>query len=267
MGQASRLPYVFARAQDRADSSAVLSYNERMPLRDHFHPPLSLQRHWHAFHNAWATYIASYFNERLPPGYFAEPNVQFGIAIDVAAFDGGVTDDQNGSGSHQGQWTSPAPQQTITLTATTDIVEVRVFRQDGGPILAGAVELVSPANKDRQAHREAFVQKCATYVREGIGLVIVDVVTSRGGSLHRDLLNQLGDTSTPPLGELYASAYRPIQRAREMQLDIWYELLEVQQPLPTLPLWLLGDVCLRLDLDATYERTCREQRIADLPGS
>jgi hypothetical protein len=25
----------------------------------------------------------------------------------------------------------------------------------GGPVLAGAVELVSPANKDRPAHREA----------------------------------------------------------------------------------------------------------------
>jgi hypothetical protein len=57
------------------------------PLQDHFHPPLSIRRHWHAFHNAWATYIASDLNRRLPEGYFAEPNVQFGIEIDVAAFE------------------------------------------------------------------------------------------------------------------------------------------------------------------------------------
>ncbi len=46
-----------------------------MPLHDHFRPPLSVQRHWHAFHNSWATYISSQINERLPPGYFAEANV------------------------------------------------------------------------------------------------------------------------------------------------------------------------------------------------
>lgn len=49
-----------------------------MPLLDHFHPPLSQHRHWHAFHNAWATYIAEELNLNLPRGYFAEPNVQFG---------------------------------------------------------------------------------------------------------------------------------------------------------------------------------------------
>ena len=48
-----------------------------MVLQDHFHPPLSLRRHWHSFHNAWATYIASDLNSKLPEGYFAEINVQF----------------------------------------------------------------------------------------------------------------------------------------------------------------------------------------------
>src|SRR2546423_13564027 len=58
-----------------------------MALRDHFRPPLSVRRHWHAFHNAWATYISSDLNRLLPEGYFAEANVQFGIEIDVATFE------------------------------------------------------------------------------------------------------------------------------------------------------------------------------------
>ena len=58
-----------------------------MVLQDHFRPPLSIRRHWHAFHNAWATYISSDLNQRLPEGYFAEANVQFGIEIDVATFE------------------------------------------------------------------------------------------------------------------------------------------------------------------------------------
>jgi hypothetical protein len=28
-----------------------------------------------------------------------------------------------------------------------------------------------------------------------------------------------------------------------------------------MPLWLRGDICLPLDLNASYEITCREQRI------
>ena len=57
-----------------------------MPLLDHFHPPLSERRHWHSFHNSWATYLSSRLNALLPAGYFAEANVQFGVEIDVAAF-------------------------------------------------------------------------------------------------------------------------------------------------------------------------------------
>ena len=57
-----------------------------MVLQDHFRPPLSVRRHWHACHNAWATYISSDLNQRLPEGYFAEPNVQLGIEINGAAF-------------------------------------------------------------------------------------------------------------------------------------------------------------------------------------
>lgn len=37
-----------------------------MPLLDHIHPPLSLRRHWHSFHNAWATYLSADINRRLP---------------------------------------------------------------------------------------------------------------------------------------------------------------------------------------------------------
>lgn len=226
-----------------------------MPLRDHFRPPLSLMRHWHAFHNAWATYIAAFLNERLPTGYFAEPNVQFGIEIDVAAFEA------NGHGSDTQSWSPPAPVQVLNLPATTDIVEILVFHQQGGPTLAAAIELVSPANKDRPAHREAFVQKCATYVREGVGLIVADVVTERTSALHAQLIETLGGRASAVAAELFAASYRPVMRESVQQLDVWHDVLAVGQELPTLPLWLRGDVCLPLELGATYERTCREQRL------
>ena len=184
-------------------------------LQDHFHPPLSMRRHWHAFHNAWATYIAAALNQSLPEGYFAEPNVQFVIEIDIAAFEEAKADgaEENVVSLPTGfNWVPPEPVLTIPLTLVTDTIEITVFNNEAGPVLAGAIELVSPANKDRAGQRDAFVSKCATYLQQGIGLVIVDVVTSRRGNLHSELLARLGATQTADTDELYASAYHPIER-------------------------------------------------------
>ena len=138
-----------------------------MPLLDHFRPPLSEYRHWHSFHNSWATAISSQLNALLPDGYFAEANVQFGIEIDVAAFDA-----------------PPPPAASYPVEYPESLVEVRVFGRLGGPELAGAVELVSPANKDRPAHRVALANKCAAYLQAGVGLALVDVVTERSAQLN-----------------------------------------------------------------------------------
>jgi hypothetical protein len=226
-----------------------------MPLQDHFHPPLGARRHWHAFHNAWATYLASDLNRRLPEGYFAESNVQFGIEIDVAAFE------ESAPGPAE-SWQPPRPLHTIPFALATDTVEVLLFRGEGGPTLAGAVELVSPANKDRPAQRDTFVAKCLTYLNQGVGLVVVDVVTTRRANLHNELLARLSAPAASHLdAELYATAYRPVERDGQPSLDLWQETLAVGAALPTVPLWLPGALCLPVELEATYERTCQEQRV------
>jgi hypothetical protein len=233
-------------------------------LQDHFRPPLGARRHWHAFHNAWATYISSDLNRQLPEGYFAEPNVQFHIEIDVAAYQEGNLPMNPGSplGPVPDGWTAPAPTQTIPLPLITDIIEVLVFDREGGPNLAGAIELVSPANKDRPDHRDAFITKCAAYLQQGLGLVLVDVVTGRRFNLHDALLNRLGTEAAISLAvELYATSYRPVDRDEQPSLDIWQESLAIGSALPSIPLWLRGALCLQVDLGATYDRTCREQRI------
>ena len=90
----------------------------------------------------------------------------------------------------------------------------------------------------------------------------MDVVTGRRANLHEDLLARLHAPDMVPLAaDLYAVAYRPVKHAGQPSLDIWQESLAVGRPLPTLPLWLPGNLYVPVDLDATYERTCREQRI------
>jgi hypothetical protein len=229
-----------------------------MPLHDHFRGELAKRRGWTSFHTAWATYIAEDLNERLPPGYYAGPYSRYEIEIDVATWseaDNAVN--QPGAG-----WTPSAPQAVAPFIATTDEVEVRIFRNEGGPVLAGAVELVSPANKDRPETREAFVSKCRGYLDQGAGVLLVDIVTERKANLHRLLLERVAPSaSRGDDSDLYTAAYRPLRQDKETSLAIWYESMALGQSLPTMPLWLRGAVCVSMGLEQTYETTIRRQRI------
>ncbi len=44
-------------------------------------------------------------------------------------------------------------------------------------------------------------------------------------------------------------------------MDNWYHPLEIGQALPTLPVWLKEAWAISLDLEASYEETCRTLRI------
>jgi hypothetical protein len=235
-----------------------------MPLLDHFRPPLVPYRHWHSFHNGWAARIAADLNQRLPKGWFAEPNVLFGIEVDVATFEDTRHSDSEGGAppppSTDG-WVPPAPVFSTPFEPTTETVEISIFNSEAGLTLTGAIELVSPGNKDRPASREAFVSKCQTYLRQGVGLVVVDAVTTHHAQLHQELLARLA-APHPAFGEpLYAAAYRLVEREGHHGLDVWQEALALGAALPTMPLWLRPGLCLPVNLNATYEQTCLEQRI------
>ena len=226
-------------------------------LLDHFHPPLKGVRHWEAFHSSWASNLAAELNRILPTDWFAEPTVHFGIQVapDVAAWDGSTSNTAIAS------WSPEAPTLTLDFLLTTDIVQVDIFHQTSGPVLAGAIELVSPSNKDRPDAREAFVGKCASLLHEAIGLVVVDVVTDRHANLHNDLMSHLGGTGDSAPG-LYACAYRPTSRDDHPVLDIWHRRLTIGGELPTLPLSLKDGPCVPVDLQKTYMQTRENHRLS-----
>jgi len=245
-----------------------------MPLLDHFHPPLSERRAWEGFHTAWLSYISEALNRVLPAGYFAEEEGHAGanVEIDVATFHSPDPAEAaaapewaaGGVGVAAAPWVVPAAAATVPV-AFADDFEVRVIAERGGRRLVAAVELVSPANKDRPETRRAFATKCASYLHQGVGVVVVDVVTDRHADLHDEIVSRLGSPGAARLpggGRLAAVAYRPIRRDERDEIDIWPEPLAVGRPLPTLPLWLDAVTYARLDLDATYADTCRRRRIA-----
>jgi hypothetical protein len=134
-----------------------------------------------------------------------------------------------------------------------------------GPTLVAAIELVSPGNKDRPEARQAFAIKCGAYLQRGIGLVVVDIVTSRHANLHDELMALLGQgagLAFPTSPPLYATAYRPDHRQNRNEVDLWRETLTLGQPLPTLPLAVRGLGCVPIDLEKTYSESIHRGRIA-----
>jgi hypothetical protein len=227
-----------------------------MPLRDHFHAPLTNRTSWEGLHGGWPMVIVQHLVGRLPTRYVAEPRVHSGaqVEIDVATFE------SDGA----------APPAANSFAVETDLLdtdeyEVHVYDVERGRKLVAAVEIISPANKDRLEHRRAFVGKCEALLRKGVCVAIVDLVTSRHFNLYAELL-ELIDQSDPSLGSplpaIYAAACRWIERDRKRILETWSHALKIGQLLPTLPLWLAENFSVPLELEASYEDTCRVLRIA-----
>jgi hypothetical protein len=238
-----------------------------MPLLDHFRPPLSQRRHWDSFHGAWAEAIATTLNQSLLPERFvAEARVKLGgqVEIDVATFaeSGGALVPESGGVA---TWAPPKPVATASLAfQDPDVFEVQVLSEEEGPRLVAAIELVSPANKDRPANRRMFAVKCASYLHSGVSVMIVDVVTQRTGNLHAELLDLLQvHVRTPGQGadDLYAAAHRAVATSQGLLLETWAHPLDVGAALPTLPLWLEPGFCLPLNLEASYQAACGARRI------
>ena len=59
----------------------------------------------------------------------------------------------------------------------------------------------------------------------------------------------------------YAVTCRGRKVGNVPRFESWAYPLIVGQPLPTLPLWLTEDLAVSLDLEASYEDTCRVFRI------
>ena len=238
-----------------------------MPLLDHFHLPLKLSHPWTGVHGAWATAIAQQLNQDLPPDYYAVPLVSLGgqIEIDVATLEESSAENASAAPIATATWALPKP----ALAGPVDFVhfqqfEVQVLRDFGGPQLRAAIEIVSPANKDRPNARRVFAIKCANYLRQGISLIVIDIVTERRANLHAELVQILDLSSVfawQSQTSLYALAYRPFLRAGEHILEIWPETLSVGAPMPELPLWLEADYCLPVQLEEAYVTACEGLRI------
>ena len=242
-----------------------------MPLRDHFRPPLADTASWEELHGGWPMVIVQQLRTILPPGYVAGPKVHAGaqVEIEVAAYERTEALVASAAGEEHGGvatavWVAEPAVRVETELPEYDEYEVRVYDAQRGRRLVAAVEIVSPANKDRPENRAIFVAKCVALLQKGVAVTVVDLVTVRHFNLYADLLALIGQAD-PALGaeppHLYAASCRWRRKGKRELLEAWSNALVLKQPLPTLPLWLAPDRVVPLDLEPSYEKACDDLSI------
>lgn len=247
-----------------------------MPLRDHFRPPVSKRSSWEGFHGLWPAVIVQQLAPKLPEGYVAEPRVHLGALyeIDLCAFESDLDEEPSDDGHRRSgnggvataTRTAPAPSFTVETEFPDEYAyEVLIFDLERDRRLVAAIEIVSPANKDRPDSRHLFVAKCANLLRKDVCVSVVDLVTIRRFNLYGELLTLMKTRDpafhpTPP--PTYAATCRKATAEGKTWLQTWSFPLAIGQPLPTaLPVWLTEDLHVMLDLEASYEATCGPLKI------
>ncbi len=241
-----------------------------MPLRDHFRPPVSKKSSWEGFHGMWPASIVQQLRKQLPPGFVAEPRVHLGtlMEIDVGALESEdaprikSSSDADNGGVATAAWTGAPPVVAVDTDPPEEYeYEVRIFDVERDRQLVAAIELVSPANKDRPESRDAFVAKCAALLRKGVAVSVVDLVTIRRFNLYAQLMAFVGHADQTMSAEeppIYAASCRWVTKGARARLEAWSHTLVVGEPLPTLPLWLSEERVVPLHLEQSYEQACHD---------
>jgi hypothetical protein len=244
-----------------------------MPLRDHFRPPVEKRHSWDELHGGWPMVIVQKLFPQLPDGYVAVPGVHLGTAfeIDVSPYEHDEPVAARKPGVSSGVAVARRAPAQPTLTMETELpdqdeYEVRIYDERHGRRWVAAIELISPANKDRPESRRAFVGKVAALLQRNVCVSLIDVVTIRDFNLYADVLEFIGGND-PALesqpSRLYAVTMRGRKRPPQRSLlESWFYPMQVGQPLPTLPIWLDVDSSIDLELESSYEETCRFLRMS-----
>lgn len=242
-----------------------------MPLLDHFRPPIVNRGSWEGFHGMWPALMVMDLCKSLPEQYTAEPRVHLGknFEVDICTFDVSETrafeSNVPDSGVATAVWYPPEPTLTLELDPTEIYeYEVLIFDQQRGRELVAAIEIVSPANKDRPETRQAFVTKCAALLQKKICVSIVDLVTVKHFNLYCELLDVFGQTDpafAPGPPSTYAVTGRSHALATRSRFESWAYPMVVGQTLPVLPIWLDNDHAISLELEVSYQQTCRTLRL------
>jgi hypothetical protein len=221
----------------------------------------------HDFHTVWIGQIRTALNEGLlPEGYYALAEQHAGETIaDVLTLHASrdIPRERSLPRAIGGTLVTEAPPQvarhhTLELPATLHPRTIAV-RHVSGHQLVGMIEIVSPANKDRAKHVEAFATKAADALQQGVHLLVIDLFPPGQYDpygIHGVIRQRLAESDDaydlPSTEPLTLAAY-----AAGPRIDVYLEHLRAGARLREMPLFLERDRYVNVPLEFTYDAAYR----------
>lgn len=219
---------------------------------------------FHDFHNAWITEVRNALNGGLlPPDYYALSEQHAGQYItDVLTLHTGPASEEpprprTGGGTAVAE-APPQVRRKLTVSrATRKRRRTLAIRHVSGHRLVAMIEIVSPANKDRDAHVREFAEKVEDALRYGVHVLLVDIFPPGPhdpGGMHGAVWELLDDEPYDvPLDEpLTLASY-----VAELQPEAYLEHVAVGVVLPGMPLFLHPERYATVPLESTYQAALR----------
>ncbi len=235
-----------------------------MPVLDHSDILVQDAIAFSSIHHALGNNISADLNEILPEGFVAHPHVSLG-----GGWEADVLTREELNVARDFVLYQPPPSSGISkvLFPTSVSVIIDYLRNRTKEKIVAAIEIVSPANKDRASRRQAFLAKCHSYLQENVSLAIIDITSSyKDQNLHFELLKELnvkitkfeGSDKTP----LYCTSLRTtVDEENDTIVEYWVELFKVGDMLPTIPLYITDEIAIPLELEKSYMKTCKGLRV------
>jgi len=220
-------------------------------------------RVFHGFHLAWLGEISKSLNGGLlPDGFYSLPEQHAGRTIaDVPTLHASpaTLEPLTPFSTTGGTAVAEAPPRVrLRESVETESLARRrsvAIRHVSGHRLVALLEIVSPANKDRQQSVDDFAAKAVDALDAGIHVVVVDLLPPGPydpQGMHGAVRQRLGQPEMPcdlPADEpLTLASY--VAGAR---VDIYVEPLAVGAVLPEMPLFLTQQRYVGLPLESTYQ--------------
>jgi hypothetical protein len=221
----------------------------------------------HDFHTVWIAEMRNALNAGLlPPGYYALAEQHAGAH---------VTDVLTLHATPQRVEPLPPPPPTggtavaeapprVRLRQTVDPASLALrrtlaIRHVSGHRLIALIEIVSPSNKDRREHVEAFTAKAESALECGVHLLVVDLFPPgphdpRGiHDVIRRRLEPSAESYELPPGEPQTF----VAYVAGPKVEVYLEHAAVGVPLPEMPLFLRPDRYINAPLESTYQAAYR----------
>lgn len=217
-------------------------------------------RGWNSLHIVWQAQLLDWVQPRLPAGYRAYLGSVPALTIDVpnGKPDLGVRRWQPEASEARVSASTGSPEPDTEAVAVFELDPQTAVHIDLHGRLVAAIEIVSPRNKDRPDARDRYLGRYLSYVRQGVHLLLVDVLPRPADFSFADAIAASLKLPQEPCPVPFAVSYRVGESVPDgTVIGVWRRPVRVGESLPTIPLALTIRDSIPIDLEHTYREAAR----------